>query len=150
MLVEKISCTNTAPWPASAAGNGNSLQRVSATGFGNDPTNWLAAAATPGGVPGLLDSDGDGMTNLQEYLAGTNPTNAMSPLVMAISLTPLNDARLQFNAVSNVSYSFQHRTSLSTGAWLLLQSVPAAPFNRTVIITNVPGGNTHFYRVTVP
>ena len=68
---------------------------------------------------------------------------------MLISLTPTDAARLQFNAVSNVSYTLQHRASFSTGAWLNLQSIAAAPSNRTVIITNTPGG-PRFYRATVP
>ena len=65
------------------------------------------------------------------------------------SLTPASEARLQFIAASNVSYTLQHRTSFSTGAWTTLQSIPAAPASRAIVITNTPGG-TRFYRVTIP
>src|SRR5207302_1674142 len=92
-----VTYNNAAPWPAEADNSGLSLQRMS---FALDATNalaWIAAAPTPGGPlpPELLDNnsdgipdawelahnitdpngdaDGDGYTNLQEFLAGTDP-----------------------------------------------------------------------------
>ena len=177
IVVERILYSDNPPWTTNADGTSRSLQRVSNTGYGNDPTNWVAAIPTPQpGSAGSADSDGDGMpdawesmnglvvgvndaggdpdqdgmSNLQEYLAGTNPQSSASKLSMAISIASANTARVQFNAVANVSYTLQHRTSLSTGSWLNLQSIPAAPSDRTVIVTNVPGTSTRFYRVTVP
>jgi hypothetical protein len=177
IVVERILYSDNPPWATNADGAGRSLQRVSNTGYGNDPTNWVGAIPTPQpGSAGSSDSDGDGMpdtweqmhglvvgvndaggdpdqdgmTNLQEYLAGTDPQSAASKLSVAISIASANAARVQFNAAANISYTLQHRTSLSTGSWLTLQSVPAAPSNRTVIITNAPGTSTRFYRVTVP
>src|SRR6185369_12058110 len=95
------------------------------------------------------DYDSDAMTNLQEYLAGTNPQDANSRLLLIGSFESAGRIRLQFNAVSNVSYTFQNRTSLSTGAWLNLVSVPAAPSNRTVTITNAADPE-RYYRVVIP
>jgi len=176
IVVERILYSDNVPWTTNADGTGRSLQRVSNTGYGNDPTNWVAAIPTPQpGTAGSSDSDGDGMpdaweqahglivgvndaggdpdqdgmTNLQEYLAGTDPQSAASKLSVAISLASPTAARLQFSASANISYTLQHRTSLSTGAWLNLQSLPSAPSNRTVVITNTPGA-MRFYRVTVP
>ena len=57
--------------------------------------------------------------------------------------------RLQFNAVSNVTYDFQSRPSLSTGAWVNLVNVPPAPSNRTITITNT-ATPMKFYRVVTP
>ena len=48
ILVEKVAYRDIAPWPAPADGLGNSLQRRVVTSYGNDPTNWFAAAPTPG------------------------------------------------------------------------------------------------------
>src|SRR6185503_5346912 len=104
VLVEQVHYFDAAPWSPSADGTGAALQRVSLSGFGNDPTNWTAAIPNFGGggdtdgdgMPdaweiqyGLnptnaadanLDLDGDGMSNRQEYIAGTDPTQTNSAL----------------------------------------------------------------------
>ena len=51
-LLERISYLDHVPWPAGADGFGPSLQRIVSSSYGNDPTNWIAAAATP--VPTLF------------------------------------------------------------------------------------------------
>lgn len=48
LLVERVNYKDSSPWPRGADGIGLSLQRVSVTGFANDPTNWVAAVATAG------------------------------------------------------------------------------------------------------
>lgn len=179
IAVDRVVYSPTLPWPQAANGSGWSIHRLSATGYANDPTNWFSGppSPTPGGgvadtdndgIPDAwenqfplamdpndptdanLDYDADGMTALQEYFAGTDPQNAASALKVSVSLTPSYAARLQFSAVSNVAYTLQHRTSLSTGAWINLQNIPAAGNNQTITLTNVPGSATRFYRVIVP
>jgi len=36
------------PWPSGADGTGNSLKRIFAHYYGNDPNNWQSASPTPG------------------------------------------------------------------------------------------------------
>ncbi len=48
VLVEAVHYRSTIPWPASAAGQGSSLQRRALKGYGNDPANWLADGFSPG------------------------------------------------------------------------------------------------------
>jgi hypothetical protein len=48
VLVDKVDYRDSAPWNAIADGIGLSLQRVVPADFGNDATNWAAAAVTPG------------------------------------------------------------------------------------------------------
>jgi hypothetical protein len=54
ILVERVSYSDSAPWSPGADGLGLSLQRLVRTSYANDPTNWVAAAPTPGTnfVPG--------------------------------------------------------------------------------------------------
>jgi hypothetical protein len=48
IMIDKVAYCDSAPWAAEADGIGNSLQRFSMSGFGNDPTNWFAAGITAG------------------------------------------------------------------------------------------------------
>ena len=72
-----------------------------------DPTNASASA----------DSDNDGFTNLQEFLAGTDPTNATSALrITAISQSGPNFI-VNYSAVTGKKYEFQFTADLITGDW---------------------------------
>jgi hypothetical protein len=48
--VDEVNYLDGAPWPAGADGFGLSLQRRAAPGYGNEPTNWVAALPTAGGA----------------------------------------------------------------------------------------------------
>jgi hypothetical protein len=96
------------------------------------------------------DLDGDNMKNLQEYLAGTDPQVFNSRLALFSLGSAGGNISFSFGAVSNKTYTVQYRNSLSTGAWLQLQAIPAAAFDRLLNITNAPGTATRFYQVVTP
>ena len=48
ITVEAVRYSNGVPWPVGADGTGRSLQRRVSDQYGNDPSNWTAAPATPG------------------------------------------------------------------------------------------------------
>lgn len=50
ILIERVRYNDKAPWPTEADGEGPSLERFSATEYGNDPVNWRTVGA--GGSPG--------------------------------------------------------------------------------------------------
>jgi hypothetical protein len=79
---------------------------------------WLASYGLPSnGSADYADSDGDGMNNWQEYLAGTNPTNAAS--VFKITSSQMNSGTqfvLRWSSVSNRLYDVTRATNLATGA----------------------------------
>ena len=51
VVVDEVIYADTPPWPQAADGEGQALHRVHADQYqcGNDPSNWQAAAPTPGG-----------------------------------------------------------------------------------------------------
>jgi hypothetical protein len=175
VLVEHVHYYDAAPWPTNADGLGQSLQRVSLTGFANDPTNWVAAAPTPGagqsanpdrdgdGMPdawelanrldplnpadAAADADGDGLTNLQEYRAGTDPRNPNSNLKLGI--TRSSDTVLTFQAVSGKSYTVEFSDTLLPAAWQALWAEPAGAA-RTVRVSDPAANAARFYRVRTP
>jgi hypothetical protein len=46
--IEKIDYDDTAPWPTSADGAGDSLHRITLDAYGRDYSNWNAGVPTPG------------------------------------------------------------------------------------------------------
>lgn len=46
--IEKIDYNNVVPWPVSANGDGDSLNRISINTYGRNYSNWKAATPTPG------------------------------------------------------------------------------------------------------
>ena len=68
---------------------------------------------------GLSDDwDGDGFIDLYEFLAGTNPTNPASLLVIS-SLVPASESgqTITWQSASNRFYITSGQTHLSDGVW---------------------------------
>ncbi|HXJ76009.1 MAG TPA: lamin tail domain-containing protein, partial [Candidatus Dormibacteraeota bacterium] len=78
ILIDRVQYSDTFPWPDGADGSGHSLQRKVLTAYGNEPTNWTAAAVSPGGP---------NTANLPPTVTLTAPSpgssfNAFQPLTM--------------------------------------------------------------------
>jgi hypothetical protein len=96
-----------------------------------------------------LDSDGDTMTNGEEYIAGTNPQDPTSYLQVQ-DVAAENSATITFQAVSNRTYSIEYTDSLSSPAWNKLTDVAAAATNRTATVIDPAPGAVRFYRLSTP
>jgi hypothetical protein len=97
--------------------------------------DWLAQYGLPtDGSADYVDSDKDGMNNWQEWIAGTNPTNAASVLRL---LTPSS-------AGTNITISWQ--SSLGIGYFLQRSTNLGLPASFLPLATNLPGqvGTTYF------
>jgi hypothetical protein len=52
IVVDEVRYDNAIPWPTEAAGSGASLERLSASAYGDDPINWRASPGVPSaGLP---------------------------------------------------------------------------------------------------
>ena len=106
------------------------------------------------------DYDHDGMLNWQEYLSGTNPTNASDKLAI-ISMGGTNGSLISWQAKSNVSYQVMRSLNLlggvaawsnaSSGIGSNQQSYQTAPADGLLQYAdpNVAEMTNAFYRVIV-
>jgi hypothetical protein len=102
--------------------------------FGSDISKWPSATA---------DTDGDGMNNLQEFLAGTVPTNSASALFVQLNNSS-QGMRLNWPTQPGLMYQVQVKTSL-TAAW----SNVGTPRFASDITDSIPvgGDSAGYYRV---
>jgi hypothetical protein len=49
MVIDSVRYNDLPPWPIDAHGNGPALQRLNSSAYADDPVNWFANGATPGG-----------------------------------------------------------------------------------------------------
>lgn len=92
--------------------------------------------------PGI-DSDGDGASNLNEFLAGTNPNDASSVLKVRMQPTP-QGMFLNWNTQVGLMYQVQQSTNFG-GAWSNLGAPRFA--SGTVDSMYVGGGAVGYYRI---
>jgi len=97
-----------------------------------------------------LDSDNDRLTNVEEYRAGTDPTNAASVLRINRITAGNNPVTLEFEAMSNKTYTVQHSDPLDGGSWSKLADIVARTNNRTESSTDSGAATNRFYRVIAP
>jgi hypothetical protein len=179
VLVDKVHYSSALPWPVHAGGAAVSLQRISPAVYGNDPASWRAAAPTAGraNAAGSEDRDGDGMEDawelayfgaltrdgtgdydrdgmpdLEEFRAGTNPVVAADLLALAfLPLTQSGPPTLQFRGVAGRTYTVQYRDALAAGTWQRLVDVLALPSSGPVTVVDpLPNVRGRFYRVVTP
>jgi hypothetical protein len=95
------------------------------------------------------DDDGTGFTNLQEYLAGTDPANPASCLHVTSSVITGNDVQVSFTSVLDKNYLLESTTSLQSPNWsTVTQNVAGTgsiiSITDAAAATNFPA---RFYRV---
>ncbi|HEU0011851.1 MAG TPA: lamin tail domain-containing protein [Verrucomicrobiae bacterium] len=110
------------------------------TANGFSPTNATDAA---------LDADGDSMSNWEEYIAGTNPTNALSYLKLDASLGN-GLVNLSFQALSNRTYAINFKDDLGSPSWTRLAEFPARNSDHIESVADPNSSTNRFYRLETP
>lgn len=114
------------------------------------PEWWLAQyGLTNFTSDAAADTDGDGLSTWQEYIAGTDPTNAASCLQITGGSVNAQQAVIRWSSASNRLYSISRTTNLLEPFSILsgASNLPATPPENTY--TNPSGGNAAYYRIGV-
>jgi len=95
------------------------------------------------------DTDSDGMSNYDEFIAGTDPRDPGSFLgIQRVSVT--DRTQISFQAMANHSYSVQFSDSLFPPAWTNLSNVEAQNKKFTATVLDATVGAARFHRIVTP
>jgi hypothetical protein len=97
------------------------------------------------------DADLDGVSNADEYVAGTNPTNAASRFVVDnVAALAGGASVITFLAVSNRTYELDFTPGLAPISWTPSGTLAPAATNRLIRWTNAPPSPGGFHRLRIP
>ena len=128
------------------------LQRIVDTDLNGLPDWWEQQYfARLTGSSTNLDTDHDGLNNLAEFLAGTNPTNATSNLgAKILANSKSNTVSVAWASVAGKSYWVERAGTIPGGFHTVIATnIVATPPTNTLTDTNLLGNKTQFYRVGV-
>jgi fibronectin type 3 domain-containing protein len=109
-------------------------QGLQGTGVASAPTsattytaveNWrlthFGTTANSGTAADGADPDGDGMTNAQEFTAGTDPNDSASVLAITQIAKSGNDMAVSFASTAGKTYRVDYSDALQSGSWATVQ-----------------------------
>ncbi len=85
-----------------------------------------------------LDFDGDGLSNLQEYLAGTDPNDSSNYLRIVTVTIVGDDLQVGFTSIAGKSYRVERADDVTGGMWLQVEdNIPGT--GGIVVVTDTAG-----------
>jgi len=135
------------------------LARPDTDGDGMDD-DWETAYFGSLSHDGTADSDGDGRTDLQEFRAGTDPTNAGSVMSL-LTITTIasgypgytQDTTVYWRAAPGRTYRLQFKDDLSDPFWTTVPGDIVTGATRAAKFHSTPAGPTpdsqRFYRIVL-
>jgi Tol biopolymer transport system component len=95
------------------------------------------------------DTDNDGMTNHEEFMAGTNPTDPNSVFKLTIAPTNVSGTNvvLTWTALPGKSYQVQYTETLDTIAWQTFPGNPVIAGNTGYLFLGATATNRYFRAV---
>ncbi|MDB4491606.1 lamin tail domain-containing protein [bacterium] len=176
-VIHDFSFSDGEPWPTAADGGGPSLEIIDVAGDYEDATNWsvrLGAIGSPGTPPSTdpipdNDTDGDGLTDVEEAALGTSPTQAdtdgdgmadgaevaagtdphdRASLFKILTITRSGDdstVTTSWSSVAGKRYALQASASLSSDNWVDMDTITAS--SAVTEKTEPASSERQFYRV---
>jgi len=116
--------------------------------------NWrltyFGTTANSGNAADTADPDGDGMTNAQEFAAGTSPTDSSSVLKISQLQISGADYVVSFSSVAGKTYRVERSDTLANGSWTTVSNNIAGTGGvLQVTDTGAAAQPKRFYRVVL-
>jgi hypothetical protein len=113
------------------------------------PVDWELSYFGRTGIDPFADPDRDGMNNLAEYKAGTDPNDDASGLRFTEILPVQSGIRLKWLSADYKAYTIQRASSLSSGFLDIQTGIAGVAPTNTYVDTTVTAGQPFFYRLRI-
>jgi len=150
----QINFSNMPAFPSSGTGP-VSITNVFITGYQDAPSNGIpdyfeAKYNLPMDVTTNTHSDADGVSDYNEWVAGTDPTNAASYFKVDSAVNGSNTFSLGWNSLEGRVYDVRSKTNLLDSVWEnIATNLPGVSGTKYYDVLKSPAKKQEFYGVSV-